>query len=519
MILNKKILATLLFLFSFFFLYAQPDEIDPNGYNIFYYPNGFKLSEGNLRDGKPDGFWITYYVNGNKKSEGNRKNFLLDSVWTFFAENADTTEVINYAQDQKNGFYYKYNTNFDSIKNNYIISKELYVNDKKQGFSFYYFPNGKIKNKIKYVDNYKHGTAYEYSKEGVLVAIEEYRYNNLVSRKAVNRYDKNNQKTGNWVEVFDNGKVKSEINYVSGLPNGSYKEFSPTGKLLKVEKFENGVVVASAEKPKYDTLESANLRVDKDYYSNGNLKTLKIYKDSIPFGTHIYYNEDGSISNAISYDEFGIKNGEGLVDTLSKKQGIWKHFYTDGKLSSKGEYKDDKKIKEWVWYFESGEILQKGNYNEGLPDGSWTWYFETGNILRQENYFLGARSGKMFELSPQGDTIVKGQFDEGDKMGNWFYRIGDEFMKGEYYYGQKTGIWTSYYYPEMKLECVTEYSEGKKSGKHKCYYKNKKLKEQGVYIGGEKNEKWNYFYEDGILNYTAIYKFGELIEVNDVELK
>ena len=35
-------------------------EVNPNGYNIFYYDNGVVSSEGNLRDGKPDGYWKTY---------------------------------------------------------------------------------------------------------------------------------------------------------------------------------------------------------------------------------------------------------------------------------------------------------------------------------------------------------------------------------------------------------------------------------------------------------------------------
>ncbi len=148
MVTKKQFLLLIWIVFFAYIAKSQPKEINPNGYNVFYYPNGFKLSEGNLKDGKPDGYWITYYVNGNKKSEGNRKNFLLDSVWTFFNEKGDTTKIINYAQGQRNGFYFTFITKDDSLNINYLSSKELYVNDKKQGFSFYYYPNGKLKNKI-----------------------------------------------------------------------------------------------------------------------------------------------------------------------------------------------------------------------------------------------------------------------------------------------------------------------------------------------------------------------------------
>ena len=60
------------------------DSIVKNGYQVFYYSNGIKSSEGTMRNGKPDGYWKTYYQTGIIKTEGNRKNFLLDSLWKFY---------------------------------------------------------------------------------------------------------------------------------------------------------------------------------------------------------------------------------------------------------------------------------------------------------------------------------------------------------------------------------------------------------------------------------------------------
>ena len=42
---------------------ALGQDIDPNGYNVFYYANGNKSSEGTMVNGKPDGYWKTYYSN------------------------------------------------------------------------------------------------------------------------------------------------------------------------------------------------------------------------------------------------------------------------------------------------------------------------------------------------------------------------------------------------------------------------------------------------------------------------
>ncbi len=498
-------------------LYSQTDSVNNNGYNVFYYPNGFKLSEGNLKNGKPDGYWITYHVNGKKKSEGNRKNFLLDSTWVFYFQSGDTSEIINYSKNKKNGFYYKYL--LDKDLQPYLGSKELFVEDKKQGFSYYYFISGKLKNRIEYLDNNKHGKGYEYDENGLLIAIEEYRYNNLVSRKAVNRYNKKKEKVGKWVEIYDNGKIKSEINYVSGMPNGMSKQYTPTGKVLRMEKYENGKIVKAVERPKFDTIQSANIRVDKKYYANGNLKSIRNYKDSLPFGMHIFYNENGTVKQAILYNEFGIKKGQGMVDSALQKSGLWEFYYEDGNLKAKGNYQTEKRVGEWTFYYHSGVLEQEGSYEEGYYEGLWKWYYENGNILREENYFYGLREGLMFELSPAGDTIVKGTFVEGDKDGIWFYRIGDDYSVGKYYYGLKTGTWTSYYYPEMKLKIKENYTQGVKSGKYKEYYKNKKLKKFGTYESNEKTGKWTYNNPDGSIDFTAVYKYGEIVKINDEKIK
>lgn len=499
-------------------LYSQQDTINPNGYNVFYYPNGFKLSEGNMVNGKPDGYWTTYYVNGQKKSEGNRKNFLLDSLWIFYAENGDTTETIYYVQGKKNGFHKKYYTRLDSGINT-VKSKELYVNDKRQGFSYYYYTNGKIHYKIEYEDNYKHGKGYEYNRSGRLIAIEEYRYNNLVSRRAVNRYDKDGEKTGAWVEVFDNGNIKSEINFVDNIPNGTYKEFSPTGKIIKVEKYQKGKKVSEIKDPTpHDTLELQELRVEKDFYPNGQLMYEKTYRDSIPYGTHIFYKKNGDIKKAKIYNQFGLKTGEGIIDTNLNKIGKWTFYHNNGKKYSTGSFKDNKKTGEWIYYYKNGNIRQKGNFLNGLPEDIWAWYYQNGNLLRKEKYFDGYLSGLAFELSLKGDTIMKGKYSDNYKHGKWFYQIGDEYKTGEYYYGNKTKEWVTYYFPEMKLKNKINYINGKKNGDFTAYYLSKRLKVKGQYENNKKNGKWIFYKKDGHIEYTAEYINGELYKVNGLKI-
>ncbi|MEA3452476.1 MAG: hypothetical protein U9Q83_11335, partial [Bacteroidota bacterium] len=369
----KKFFIINIFMFSFLSIYAQQDTINPNGFNVFYYPNGFKSSEGNLKNGKPNGYWTTFYINGIKKSEGNRKNFMLDSVWVFYAENGDTTETIYYAENKKNGFSKKYYSKFDSSKTNHLKSKELYLNDKKQGFSFYFFPNGNLKLKSDYNDNYKHGKAFEYNANGKLIAIDEYRYNNLVSRQAVNRINRNGKKSGKWVDIYDNGKVKTEINFQNGMPDGNFKEYSPSGKVLKIEKFIKGKVVSTINKPTYDTLAVKNLTQKKEFYSNGKLKSIKTFQDSILFGLQLYFDISGKTINAEIYNYLGFLKSYGNVDTLSHKHGKWCFLNDLGNIISEGNFVDNKKNGDWTFYYDNGKIFEKGKYEDGYPEGVWTW--------------------------------------------------------------------------------------------------------------------------------------------------
>ena len=49
---KKNYLFIILFSFSFQF-FASSQKIDPNGFNIFYYEDGLKSSEGYFKNGLP----------------------------------------------------------------------------------------------------------------------------------------------------------------------------------------------------------------------------------------------------------------------------------------------------------------------------------------------------------------------------------------------------------------------------------------------------------------------------------
>lgn len=485
-----------------------------NGYVKFYYPNGSVSSEGNMVNGKPDGYWKTYYVNGVIKSEGNRRNFLLDSVWIFYDEKGDTTEKISYLLGKRNGYLYKYNVknvvNQGSI--NYIESKELYVNDKKEGLAYYYFENGAVKEIISYKNGKKSGPGKEFNQEGNVITLYEFFNDYMIERKYVNRYNNNGLKQGTWMEFYDNGKVKSEKVFVNDTINGYASEFNEKGDVT-VSLLYNMGNLRQIPKSEEFTLEEKI-----DYYDNGSVKRRGFYRLDIPVGIHTFYNDSGRIVNAKIFNDKGIVISEGYLTEEGKKEGHWKNLYENGEVKSEGLFKNNRQVGEWDFYFAGGVPEQIGNFANGYFDGEWKWFYKNGKFLRIEEYVNGKREGKFFEFSELGDTITRGFFIDGERNGEWMVRVGDNIEKGRYNVGLKEGIWKEYYKNGV-LKSQGNYVQGNPDGKFEIYYDNGKLKEEQYYVNGFKEKVWRKFNELGLLALTISYENNIEKRINGIKVE
>ncbi|AZQ64300.1 hypothetical protein EI427_19415 [Flammeovirga pectinis] len=93
-----------------------------------------------------------------------------------------------------------------------------YQRDKKNGLAKVYYENGNVRQAIDYVNNFKHGMAKEYYKDGTLYK-EAFYDNNVVQRR---KY------------YYKDGILKSDVPYYKGKQTFGLKEYSKSGKLLKV---------------------------------------------------------------------------------------------------------------------------------------------------------------------------------------------------------------------------------------------------------------------------------------------
>ncbi|MBI3501061.1 MAG: toxin-antitoxin system YwqK family antitoxin [Bacteroidetes bacterium] len=510
---------------SFVICFAQPQQnVNPNGYNKFYYENGKISSEGMMKDSRPEGYWKTYSPNGKIKSQGNRKNFELDSLWKFYNENGKLLTEINYRNGKKDGMKRTWDAD------GFILSEENYSSDVKQGMTItYYAPDdtiqtkGKVKMKIPFDKGKENGTAFEYDKNGNIITILEYSYGVLKKQELVNRTDKSGQKQGTWKEFFPSGKVKSETAYQNGKKTGYEKKFTETGSLANVEKFIGDSAVKEA--PELTT----KLEVRNEYYEDGAIKKTGTYLYGVAEGTHKEYSPEGKITGAKIFHE-GNLIGEGLIDEAGNQQGAWTEYHANGKIKGKGSYENGIKTGEWVFYHPNGKTEQKGKYDKkGKPQGLWQWYYDSGNLLREETYLNGKREGALTEWSDakkdssgnktEAQVITKGEYIDGMKEGKWFYQIQDYREEGMYKSDNKDGAWESYYVDNNQVRFAGKFVEGLPDGKHTYYYHDGKKEEEGKYIMGNKDGNWEYFNPDGTLLITITFHKDREIKFDGVKVK
>lgn len=470
----KKKLFIFLFILCFGFVKAQDSTqnkfiLEGGEYVKLSHPDGSISSEGYVIDGEPEGWWKSYDIQGGLISEGNRKNHLLDGIWTFY-KNGKKTSEITYLKGIKQGFS-KYYTSRGR-------EEEFYINDTINGLHSYYDTNGVIIKTIPFIKGEKHGMAKEYNKSGEIVYIRIYRRDILVSKEAINRRDKFEKKQDIWKEFYASDKLYWEVTYKDSLKNGYYKEYDTLGNIIKIEKYNMGVL----EK---DAPELAKVEVYTEYFSNGKPRLRVGYKNGKPEGICREYDSvTGKVTRGTLFKD-GEVIGGGIIDDNGYFQDDWKEYYANGTLRCEGKYRKGKRSGIWKYYYADGSVEQEGEYVNGKYEGRWIWYYPDGNIKIQQEYYKGLPDGQMEEFNEKGERIAFGKYIEGLEDGEWEYINESERLQGKYRSGEKSGVWKSYWSTKGKnLSFRGSYIDGQPNGTHFYYWENGKLREEAHYSMG-----------------------------------
>lgn len=485
-----------------------------DGYTVFYYPNGNISSEGKLVDGKPEGIWKSYYDNGTLKSIGNRRFFLLDSVWNFYYPDGNISQSIYYRNDLRNGYTvnFEFYFNKDSVKHYYKSSKILYFNGKKEGLSFYYDNNSKIKYSYNYRNDKRHGIGKEYDNDSLVISIYNYYDGYLIERFLVNRYDNEGKKQGKWMLFYQNGNKQIEKHYLNNKLHGIYIEYDLSGNKVIEKVYRDGVIhVPSNEEIEIELI----AEIKSSYYKDGTLKFQGAFIDSIPVGIHREFDEEGKLLLAKEFDGNGVLLGEGFFDENGLKTGKWRLFDNHYKyFYGEGSYKNGKKEGLWTYYYPDRSIEQQGKYIADKPEDDWVWFYKNGKVRREESFVNGKNEGKYTEYDINGKIIVSGEYFDGAKQGDWIYSVGNITKNGSYEIDQKNGYWKSFFTDSGNISFEGNFVNGDADGVHKFYYGNKNIRLIAEYRMGNKHSNWRQYNDDGSLFITRTFRNNRLVRID-----
>lgn len=469
----------------------------------YFFESGKVSSEGWMVDGKPDLEWKSYYESGNIKTVGKRKQGELDSIWEFYSLNGLRERVTTY----RNGLREGLETTYDNKGKKQ--SDIHFVAGIKNGEAKYYYPTGEIRQVVKFNENKEEGRSLEYAEDGRIITEYTYRSGFIYAEEKINRYDKENLKTGIWKIFFENGKVQEEGSWHQGQKHGIYKYYDDTGKFLRIERYELGVLLTEDESTKLPDIK-------REYYPDGTLASEGTMIGGKKQGNFRLYDKDGNETGGELYDKDKVI-ARGMIDSLGRREGKWIFYYETGEKRSEGIYEKGMKQGAWNFYFKNGKTEQQGNYKDDFAYGSWKWYYLSGMLHREEYYKKGKEDGLSVEYDSTGIVLNQGNYIEGYKTGVWKLWVNDHREEGEFVDGERNGEWLWYMGNGQKV-FEGKFENGLAVEKHRKWHPNGNIMEVGKYEAGERNGKWQYYNDAGICDLELEYEAGIVVRINGVKI-
>ena len=289
---------------------------------------------------------------------------------------------------------------------------------------------------------------------------------------------------GKYIEYYKNGQIKVQGNNKDGKRDGEFKAFLRNGKSAGSVFYKDGKIIKSTLVNSMRDNASFSLTTDINY----NLNSHEIVTDEFP--------------NQLLKQYF-VFNKNRLLDGESRE------YYEEGDIKSISHFKNHIPDGVFISYYQNGNMEEKYAYVNGEENGECFSYYENGKL--EERYFLknGEIDGEAFAYYPSGKLEVKDFFKDGKKEGEsiFYHENGNIKQKSTFKNGKREGD-LFIYFPSGKLRQTEKYINGKIEGEVIEYYESGTIKEKAYFIN-DKQEKEHFFYDKkGKLIKTDIYKNG-----------
>ena len=152
---------------------------------------------------------------------------------------------------------------------------------------------------------------------------------------------------------------------------------------------------AGSENTGQDSVVDSNtVRVLKEYFSNGKVKTETAAKGNLRHGLTKNYDREGHLLSQVNY----VNN---------TREGMATNFYpVSGKVNSTLVYKNGVKDGDEIWYYESGQPYRVTPYIKGYSNGIQKYYYEDGKLKAEVPVKNGNHGAGLKEYTNDG-TLIK----------------------------------------------------------------------------------------------------------------
>ncbi len=463
--------------------------------------------------------------------------------------------LVNSIQEQGDETYStSYEYDYDSRGN--VKEKRVYNNSLKVDSTFIceYDRTGRLETISIFIDEIIPAslTIFQYDNTGHIDVITTLRYNKFSPTVGVQEvlFDENHRVTqmitgyANENEFLIGKKWQPDIYYKYSYEYIPYTNKQSTHTFT--ERYKSGEVKSIT--PYLDLIKQGRYT---EWHENGKIKTAGFYQEGYRFGTWIQWYPNGQVEERETWNfdkqpelntrwyENGQKSSEGytimnpyrleLGTHIGHSIGVWKHWYENGTIESKGSYGiAGETLHDWAHWYPDGKRKSESKL---LTDstGVYTSWFENGQMSENGNFTLSNSDEYHLEHRYFRDGKWTEWYQNGQLKAEGFYcgRGSDASKSGEWIYWNENGQSEVIHFVSMDI-CNEYYNNGNIRVRY-TYDENMIYTE--LYINGDvkivgqckradnyygwsnvRHGKWVFYHENGNIAKVILYNDG--VELN-----
>lgn len=416
-------------------------NLEFDGKQVFYFPNGNIYQENNYKKGKTSGICKEYYPSGQVFAYTEYKNDAKNGMSIrYFDDKAHTVaSECQYRNDTLVGACYTY------LEDGTLSEKDLYSPEGKLIYCAYYMPNGKMSRELRYYNGMPILIS-TFDTDGKLVHRDTILFGN-----------------GHSDFYYPNGNIEISREIKGGKPDGARIKYSLDGKVLHTsQNLSNSTMgVQKTFYPTGETMDSCLVTLDvvDGYYLSydplGRIWSSAFYGGNNDPQHPVLYYPDGKMrieSNTLLDETHGptsyyAPDGKTVLLEIIYDHN-WAYQYRfrqpDGKMSEATLI--PKEHTQVTACYPNGKTGLVVEFENGYCNGNFVIYYPSGQAAYSCQFVNNIRDGQETFFYANGKTSVLRTYEIGDLHGaiEFYYENGQKAYEGNYYHGLGHGDFKKY---------------------------------------------------------------------------